>query len=76
MQVQQYRGGEEEVGASGASILRFGVFELDLKGGQLRKAGVLVKLQPQPFKVLAGVESPNRRRSGGASDPEWRVRRL
>ncbi len=57
MQVQQYRGGEEEVGASGAPILRFGVFELDLKGGQLRKAGVLVKLQPQPFKVLALLAS-------------------
>ena len=57
MQVQQYRGGEEEVGASGAAILRFGVFELDLKSGQLRKAGVLVKLQPQPFKVLALLAS-------------------
>ncbi len=57
MQVQQYRGGEEEVGASGGAILRFGDFELDLKGGQLRKAGVLVKLQPQPFKVLALLAS-------------------
>lgn len=50
-------GGEEEVGASGAAILRFGVFELDLKGGQLRKAGVLLRLQPQPFKVLALLAS-------------------
>ena len=57
MQVQQYQGGEEEVGASGVPILRFGVFELDLKGGQLRKAGVLVKLQPQPFRVLALLAS-------------------
>lgn len=35
------------------SVLRFGVFELDLKVGELRKAGALIKLPPQPFKVLA-----------------------
>ena len=32
---------------------RFGGFELDTRAGELRKAGVPVKLQPQPFKVLA-----------------------
>ena len=36
-----------------AKTLRFGAFELDLEAQQLRKAGVLVRLQPQPFKVLA-----------------------
>jgi eukaryotic-like serine/threonine-protein kinase len=35
------------------SILRFGVFEVDLRNGELRKSGALVKLQQQPFKVLA-----------------------
>lgn len=35
------------------SLLRFGAFELDLQSGELRRAGVGVKLQPQPFKVLA-----------------------
>jgi DNA-binding winged helix-turn-helix (wHTH) protein len=35
------------------SVLRFGIFELDLRSGELRKGGVLVKLQQQPFKVLA-----------------------
>jgi TolB-like protein/DNA-binding winged helix-turn-helix (wHTH) protein/Tfp pilus assembly protein PilF len=33
--------------------LRFGIYELDLKNGDLRKAGQRLKLQPQPFKVLA-----------------------
>lgn len=32
--------------------LRFGQFELDAAAGQLRKAGLLIKLQPQPFHVL------------------------
>src|SRR5262245_44945769 len=33
--------------------LRFGAFELDLRSGEMRRGGVLVRLQPQPFKVLA-----------------------
>src|SRR5258708_5981221 len=33
--------------------LRFGVFELDLPGGQLRKHGLRVRLQEQPFQILA-----------------------
>lgn len=40
-------------GASPVWRLRFGAFELDLESGELRRAGALVKLQPQPFKVLA-----------------------
>lgn len=35
------------------SVLRFGVFELNLRTAELRRSGALVKLQPQPFKVLA-----------------------
>jgi TolB-like protein/DNA-binding winged helix-turn-helix (wHTH) protein/Tfp pilus assembly protein PilF len=31
---------------------RFGSFELDAVTGELRKSGVLLKLQPQPFSVL------------------------
>jgi DNA-binding winged helix-turn-helix (wHTH) protein/tetratricopeptide (TPR) repeat protein len=34
-------------------LLRFGAFELDLRSGELRQDGVVVKLTPQPFKVLA-----------------------
>jgi TolB-like protein/DNA-binding winged helix-turn-helix (wHTH) protein/Tfp pilus assembly protein PilF len=35
-----------------AGQLRFGVFELDLRSGELRKHGLLVRLQEQPFQVL------------------------
>ena len=33
--------------------LRFGVFELDTRAGELRKHGLRVRLQGQPFQVLA-----------------------
>ena len=33
--------------------LRFGVFELDPRAGELRKHGLRVRLQEQPFQVLA-----------------------
>ncbi len=33
--------------------LRFGVFELDLRAGELRKHGLRVRLQEQPFQALA-----------------------
>lgn len=33
-------------------IVRFGVFQLDLKARELHKAGVRIKLQEQPFRVL------------------------
>lgn len=40
-------------------MARFGVFEVDLYSGELRKSGVRIKLQDQPFKVLqALVERP------------------
>jgi len=39
-----------EVRSSG--ILRFGVFEVDVRAGDLRRQGVRVKLQDQPFQVL------------------------
>ena len=32
--------------------IRFGVFEGDLHAGELRKQGVRIKLQEQPFQVL------------------------
>jgi TolB-like protein/DNA-binding winged helix-turn-helix (wHTH) protein/Flp pilus assembly protein TadD len=41
------------LGSLRPSLLRFGAFELDLRTGELRKSGVLIKLSPQPFKVLA-----------------------
>ena len=35
--------------------VRFGVFELDLRAGELRKSGVKIRLQEQPFQVLAAL---------------------
>jgi DNA-binding winged helix-turn-helix (wHTH) protein len=34
-------------------IVRFGVFELDLEAGELRRNGIKLHLQEQPFQVLA-----------------------
>jgi TolB-like protein/DNA-binding winged helix-turn-helix (wHTH) protein len=34
-------------------IVHFGIFQIDLKARELHKAGVRVKLQEQPFRVLA-----------------------
>src|SRR5438270_10939578 len=36
-----------------AGVARFGVFEVDLSAGELRKSGVKLRLQEQPFQVLA-----------------------
>ena len=38
---------------SSAPPVRFGVFEADLTTGELRRNGRTLKLQPQPFRVLA-----------------------
>jgi DNA-binding winged helix-turn-helix (wHTH) protein/tetratricopeptide (TPR) repeat protein len=47
------------VGSGSASLphVGFGLFDLDFESGELRKAGVPVKLQPQPFRVLALLAS-------------------
>jgi len=37
---------------TGILLLRFGAFELDLRQNELRRAGVLLKLTPQQFRVL------------------------
>ena len=42
-----------------SSAVRFGVFEVDLETRELRKRGVRIKLQDQPFRVLeALLEKP------------------
>jgi len=38
---------------SESATRRFGVFELDLRAGELRRNGCKIKLQEQPFQVLA-----------------------
>lgn len=39
----------------GDSNIHFGVFELDARSGELRKAGTRIKLQDQPLKVLVAL---------------------
>jgi len=36
-------------------VLRFGAFEVDLSSGELRHGGVKLKVQEQPFRVLAAL---------------------
>jgi adenylate cyclase len=46
-------------GSGSCGQLRFGVFEMDLRSGELTKRGLRVRLQRQPFKVLACLASRN-----------------
>jgi TolB-like protein/DNA-binding winged helix-turn-helix (wHTH) protein/Flp pilus assembly protein TadD len=39
--------------AKESQIIRFGLFEVDLRAGELRKNGVKIRLQQQPFQILA-----------------------
>jgi len=41
--------------ARSPAILRFGPFEVDVRAGELRKQGVRIKLQDQPFHVLTAL---------------------
>jgi len=34
------------------AVIRFGVFEADVRAGELRKSGVRVRMQEQPFQIL------------------------
>lgn len=40
------------VGSARHTSVQFGIYEVDLDEGELRKAGVRIKIQQQPFKVL------------------------
>jgi DNA-binding winged helix-turn-helix (wHTH) protein/Tol biopolymer transport system component len=40
-------------GVAANGVIRFGIFEVDLRAGQLRRNGLKVRLQEQPFQVLA-----------------------
>jgi eukaryotic-like serine/threonine-protein kinase len=51
------RGVGEGRGVPESGAVRFGAFELDFATGELRKTGLLVHLQQQPFKVLALLAS-------------------
>src|SRR3984893_350620 len=40
-------------GALASNIVRFGIFEANLETGELRRNGARIKLQDQPFQLLA-----------------------
>ena len=47
------------MGAQPGRIVRFGVYEVDLASGELRKQGTPLRLQEQPFQVLSAlIEQP------------------
>ena len=48
-------GGEVRMGSLSARIYRFGPFELSLEGAELRKNGIHLKLQEQPFRILCAL---------------------
>lgn len=37
------------------SIVRFGTFEVSLQAGEVRKAGLRIKIQQQPMKLLEAL---------------------
>ena len=41
-----------QVPAGKSTVIRFGVFEVDLQQAELRKSGIRIKLQEQPFQIL------------------------
>ncbi len=58
-----------------ADPVRFGAFEVDVEAGELRKNGLKVPLQEQPFRVLTlllenpGKSSPAKNCSRGSGRP-------
>jgi DNA-binding winged helix-turn-helix (wHTH) protein/TolB-like protein len=59
-------------GLSGNELLRFGIFEIDAATGELRRNGSVVRLQPQPFKVLLLLA----RNPGEIVDRDWLRREI
>ena len=41
------------MGETDVSRWEFGTFELDVRGGELRKHGIKLKLQDKPFAILS-----------------------
>jgi DNA-binding winged helix-turn-helix (wHTH) protein len=42
-----------ETGIQHSSVVRFGLFEVNLRSGELHKQGLRIKVQDQPFQILA-----------------------
>jgi DNA-binding winged helix-turn-helix (wHTH) protein/Tol biopolymer transport system component len=46
-------GGGMAIQPNGNQRVQFGVFEVDMKAGELRRGGTRIRLQEQPFQILA-----------------------
>jgi hypothetical protein len=46
-------------GNPSSRIVRFSTFEVDLQTGELRQRGQKIRLQEQPFQVLAALLEPS-----------------
>jgi TolB-like protein len=44
-----------ETNLAGVQVVRFGVFEVDIRTGELRKRGMRIPLQEQPLRVLSAL---------------------
>jgi DNA-binding winged helix-turn-helix (wHTH) protein/WD40 repeat protein len=38
--------------STSSNVVRFGAFEVNLRAGELRRHGIRIKLQPQPYQIL------------------------
>lgn len=47
--------GVQQTASDEGMVVRFGVFEVDLRAGELRKKGMKVGLQDKPFQMLAAL---------------------
>ena len=52
MLASRLTGGDMHTSEGSARTRSFGVFEVDLGGAEVRKHGVRIKLQDQPFRIL------------------------
>jgi len=43
----------DDISTDSLRVVRFGVYELDLRAGELRKSGVRLRLQQQPLRLLS-----------------------
>ena len=50
--------------------IRFGIFEVDLRAGELRRQGLKVKLQEQPFPNFGDAAGVSRRGGNAGRGPE------
>ena len=42
----------QSTGPALPSMVRFGVFEVDVRAGEIRKSGTKIRVQEQPFQIL------------------------